>query len=378
MTPGGVMDDESRNPSPTKIAVGARYLAGLDGIRAFAVLFVLFFHVHPGEFPGGYTGVDIFFVLSGFLITGILVREWDRAGRVAFGRFYVRRALRLLPALLALAVLLCLAYAVVLPADERSDSILAVLAAVAYVTSPLAASGVDLGSMLHAWSLSVEEYFYLVWPLLLVVLLRWVGRRRAVIAVAAVSAIAIAYRLAAGFSDWSLERIYYAADTRAEQLLIGCLLAVVMIDRTFVPPMWVTMLGAAALCIFVVVPADTTASLYRHGGSTILALITATVIAGVVTHPMSRFGRFLSLRPLTWLGKRSYGVYLWHLPIIALVGRALPESVPTLPIVLVTTLVVAAFSFRYVEEPFLRMKGRFPSSRSQPSPDDARTVAAES
>ncbi len=373
------MDDESKQSLPAKIAVGARYLAGLDGVRAFAVLFVLFYHAYTGTFPGGFVGVDVFFVLSGFLITGILVREWDRAGRVAFGRFYARRALRLLPALFAIAVVFILAYLIFLPAGDRTDSILPVLAAVGYVTSPLAASSVDLAPWQHAWSLSVEEYFYLVWPLLLVVLLRWVGRRRLVVAVATITVIAVAYRIAAGLSDWTTDRIYYAADTRAEQLLIGCLLAVVMIDRRFAPPMWLTMIGAAVLCAFVVMSADVTAPLYRDGGSTIIALITATVIAGVVTHATSWFGRFLALRPLTWLGKRSYGVYLWHLPLLNFFDRTLPGAVPASLVGIAATFVIAALSFRYVEEPFLRMKGRFSSSSRTPaSPDDARTIAAQS
>ena len=134
-----------------------KYLRQLDGIRAVAVLSVVLFHTKVPFFANGYIGVDVFFVLSGYLITGILLDEFDRTDRIAFGRFYLRRALRLLPALLFLALALVTAYALLLPPEERRESLLPVLAAVGYATSPLAASGMDLGSMLHAWSLSVES-----------------------------------------------------------------------------------------------------------------------------------------------------------------------------------------------------------------------------
>jgi len=340
------------------------YLPQLDGLRAVAVLFVILFHTQSSWFPGGYIGVDLFFVLSGFLITGILVSEYDRTGRVALGAFYARRALRLLPALLFLALVLCVAYLVLVGPEQRERSIGAVLAAIAYATSPLAAAGVDLGSMLHAWSLSVEEYFYVVWPILLILLLRWVGRKRAIAAVAAVVAVAIGYRLIAALLGWPLERIYYAADTRAEQLLIGCLLALILVnwaDRR--PPAWLSVVSAVVLAAFVVTPGEVTAPFYRFGGSTFIAGAAALTIWGLVARSDGIMARSLAVSPMVWVGKRSYGIYLWHAPIAALIVLALPEWVPLLPADLVITLVVAALSFRYIETPFLKLKTHFGARR---------------
>ena len=245
-----------------------KYLRQLDGIRAVAVLSVVLFHTKVPFFANGYIGVDVFFVLSGYLITGILLDEFDRTDRIAFGRFYLRRALRLLPALLFLALALVTAYALLLPPEERRESLLPVLAAVGYATSPLAASGMDLGSMLHAWSLSVEEYFYFVLPVVLLIAVRAFGRRRILTVLAVIPLTAIAYRFAVAWTDWSTQRIYYAADTRAEQLLIGCLLAALLKDRAVRVPGAVAGCAAITLAGFVTAPAGTMTEVYRYGGST--------------------------------------------------------------------------------------------------------------
>ncbi len=360
---GGPQSD-APPPSPR----GSGYIPQLDGLRAIAVVFVILFHTQPQWFPGGYLGVDIFFVLSGFLITGILLREFDRTGRIAFGRFYVRRALRLLPALLLLAVVLCIAYLVVLSPDEREESILAVLAAVGYATSPLAAGGADMGSMLHAWSLSVEEYFYVLWPLGLIVILRLTRRSRAWIAVAGVTAAAVAYRLIVVFVGWPWERVYYAADTRSEQLLIGCLFAFLVADRRLRAKASLALPALLVLCLLVVVPQPILGPVYVYGGSTVIALIAAVLIASLVVTPARGVARLLSLKPFLWIGKRSYGIYLWHAPAAALIAMSLPEWVPLLPADIVLTFAIAAVSYRFVEQPFLRMKVRFGPRSARATP----------
>ncbi len=336
------------------------YRPALDGLRAVAIAAVVLFHDVVTWVPGGYIGVDVFFVLSGYLITGILLRETDLRGGVSFRNFYVRRALRLFPALLLLAGLLITAYLLLLDGADRRESVIAALAAVTYTSSPLAAAGYPLGSMLHAWSLSVEEYFYVVWPAVVVLVAR--ARRHRLAIVAGITVAAVAYRLGAALAGWDLERIYYAADTRAEQLLIGSLLAVVLARGTLPVRAWHGVVAAAALLAFAVTPADLTAPLYRYGGSTLVALAAATLVVLVVQRPDGAAARLLSTAPFTWVGKRSYGIYLWNPPIAALVGFALPQQVPALPVVLVLTVVIPALSYRFVEEPFLRMKDRFTTS----------------
>ncbi len=351
-----------------------KYLRQLDGIRAVAVLSVVLFHTKVPFFANGYIGVDVFFVLSGYLITGILLDEFDRTDRIAFGRFYLRRALRLLPALLFLALALVTAYALLLPPEERRESLLPVLAAVGYATSPLAASGMDLGSMLHAWSLSVEEYFYFVLPVVLLIAVRAFGRRRILTVLAVITLTAIAYRFAVAWTDWSTQRIYYAADTRAEQLLIGCLLAALLKDRAVRVPGAVAGCAAIALAGFVTAPAGTMTEVYRYGGSTVVALSSAAIIAYVATIGASPATRILATAPLWWIGVRSYAIYLWHPPVAALLARVAPDQLPVAPTVLVATLIIAGLSYRFIETPFLRLKDPRPTASVRHATGDTGTA----
>ncbi len=339
------------------MGVDRGYLPPLDGVRALAVVAVVLFHTLTPWFPGGGVGVDVFFVLSGFLITRILVAELDRTGRISFGTFYLRRALRLLPALLALAIPLTAAYLVLLDGDDRGESLFAVFAAVTYISSPLMAAGHHLGPLTHTWSLSVEEYFYVVWPLvLLLVTVR--ARRLRLPIIAAVAAFAVIYRLGVTLAGWSIERVYYAPDTRASALLIGCVLALVL-ARHRVPVRDVYALPAALfLTSFVVLPDTLTAPFYRYGGFLAVAVASTVIIAILVQSQQGPTAKMLGSGPLVWIGKRSYGIYLWNPPLSALAGFALPQSIPVIPVVLVLSFLVPAMSYRVVEIPFLRLKSR--------------------
>ena len=358
--------------SNTRVDPTFAYMPHLDGLRAIAVLAVVAFHARPNWFPGGYIGVDLFFVLSGFLITSILVREYDRSGRIDFRRFYIRRALRLFPALILVCVAVVAACWLLPGMALRRESVTGAIAAATYTSSVIMASEFrDLGWMVHTWSLAVEEYFYLAWPLILLAICRkW--RAHLVAAVAVLVGASISYRLLFAFSDSSMSRIAYALDTRSEQLLIGCLLAVSFSVFSRVPR-WLSWPCVVAIALFAIAPPDLTYMVYRFGGSTVIAVLVALTVAITSHHPSSGLGRVLRMAPLIWIGRRSYGIYLWNLPIVGM-AQVLPvgDSAQVL-IKLGLTFAIPAVSYRFVEQPFLAMKSKFETSDS----DRRRSLAAE-
>lgn len=357
MTPSGAAVASDRR-APDRPAEG--YAPCLDGVRAVAVLAIVAFHARSDLLPGAYIGVDLFFVMSGFLITGILLREIERTGRVGLGRFYLRRALRLGPALVVMCAIVGVGFWL-LPVTDREASLVGTAAALTYTSSPLAAAGVDLGWMVHTWSLSVEEYFYLVWPLALVYLAR---RRRPLLAITLLTAVAIGYRLvSAHTTGWSLARIAYAPDTRAEQLLIGCLLAVVLREGLLRVRSWHAALAALAFVAFTLLPGEIGAPLYRDGASTLIALASATLIAGLLQHPDQPLSRLAATPVLVWIGRRSYGIYLWNLPIVALVAATPLPGPASTAVKLALSFAIPAISFVLVEQPFLRLKDRYAARR---------------
>jgi peptidoglycan/LPS O-acetylase OafA/YrhL len=322
-------------------------------------LTVVGFHARAQWFPGGYIGVDIFFVMSGFLITKILLAERELKGYVSVRSFYVRRALRLLPALLLVCTAVTLAFLLMPGVTHRSATLLGALTALTYTSSiVLAADLSDLGWMIHTWSLSVEEYFYLVWPFLLIVGTAW-GARRWKTLVVSVTAAAIAYRfLAPAVFGWSVQRVAYAADTRAEQLFVGCSLAVLLSVARRKIPVWIVLLSGLSLAAMVLLPGRITSDLYLYGGSSLVAIMAAVVIAGLAQQPAGLLARLLALKPLIWIGQRSYGIYLWNLPIIAVIAATSLSENLQLVVKIALTFLVPAISYRWVERPFLRLKAR--------------------
>lgn len=347
------------------------YLPGLDGLRAFAVLVVLLYHASDiwAVLPGGFLGVEIFFVISGYLITALLLGEWRQHGRIDLASFWLRRARRLLPALFVLIVA-TLAYAVLLLPGEvamlRGDA----LASFAYITNwhfilsqKSYFATVGRPSLLqHLWSLAVEEQFYLLWPPLLAFgLRRWTGttvlRGILIGAVASALLMAILYQFTGDPS-----RVYYGTDTRAAGLLIGAALACVWIpsgDRQsrvswFVPPI-LDLVGLGALAALVWYCLRINAyqpGLYR-GGFAAVSLTTAVLIA-VAVHPRAHLGWLLDRRIMRWVGVRSYSIYLWHWPVFMLTRPQLDLPLtgwPLLALRLILTLLLSELSFRCVEMP---------------------------
>ena len=347
-----------------------RYIAGLDGLRAVAVLAVVLYHLNVGWASGGLLGVGVFFVLSGYLITDLLLAEREREGAIALGRFWLRRARRLLPALWVMLVVVTL-WIVFLDPSQLGGIRGALLAALLYFSnwwyafqhvSYFASFGAP-SPLGHLWSLAVEEQFYLVWPLLLILALRFVHRRWLLVGLVIAGALASAWAMAALFQPGSdPTRVYEGTDTRAFQLLIGASLAIVWPSRRLTGPLpalrrrGLDALGGLGLAVIVVMVMDTNEyqTLLYRGGMVILSLATVAVIAALA-HPAALLGRILGAPPLRWIGVRSYGIYLWHYPIIVLTTPVDSTPGPVLALLqLGATVAVAGLSWHFVEEPIRR------------------------
>jgi peptidoglycan/LPS O-acetylase OafA/YrhL len=346
-------------------------IPALDGLRGIAVLVVVIEHIETilvpgtvrvdaGPLRGAFLGVDIFFVLSGFLITCLLLGEQAERTRVRFGAFYRRRALRLLPALyvlLAVHVLYTLVTGLSLHLEWLS-----VRGALAYVSNwtwkwDWLQSAPGLG---HLWSLAVEEQFYLVWPVVLIVFLG-VRRRTATVAIVMVAGIAFIAVHRAMMWEHGVNWLFLSirTDTRADSLLVGALLAQLWVRgwrpsaRIVIPAAWV---ATALLAVFVTVARSTQAFLYL-GGFTLFAVCTATVILAA-SEGQWPGTRLLEIPSLRVVGRVSYGLYLWHMPLFYVVNRyGASWGAPAR--ILVAVPLAAAFTFaswRYVEQPFLRLK----------------------
>ena len=299
--------------------------------------------------------MDLFFVLSGFLITSILVGEHDTTGGIRLKRFYLRRALRLMPAFVSL-----LAFTTLLGFLSKShlgNSIEAGFFAVTYTMNWYRAfGGGHLWLLGHTWSLAIEEQFYLVWP---VALLAIKARHRALVVFTLICAV-IGWRCWMVAHGASTDRIYYGFDTRADALLIGCLLAV---SPGIFPKHGFACIVAISVIVLGSFQADRDGAFTQIIGMPAIALATAVLIAGLISGNV--FARLLSFPPLVFTGRISYGLYLWHLPIFNLFLAKFSQ--PPIAILLVLTYGVAVTSFFLIERPILRIKDRLATDSRQPS-----------
>ena len=364
------------------------YHAGLDGLRALAVGGVLLYHGGVSWAGGGFLGVEAFFVLSGFLITSLLVAEWRRTHTIALGAFWARRARRLLPALFLMVAVVGLYYAVAGPMDAVPDLKGAGLSTLLYTgnwhqistgTSYFAASG-PVSPLKHTWSLAIEEQFYLFWPVLLVGVFWLVRRRqprrhrdsggalRLLLALTILGALASVIDTAILYNGGKgLDRVYYGTDTRAASLLAGAALALALaLRRRGAAPLReagadadrARLLGAVAIAGLCAVLAamcfkDSSSGWLYPLGLAGVDLAVVLVITAVVLAPATLVARGLSATPLRVIGQISYGIYLWHFPLFlwldenstGLSGTAL------LCLRIAVTLVVSVLSFVFLEQP---------------------------
>lgn len=337
---------------------------GLDGLRAVAVLAVLGYHANISWLPGGFLGVDVFFVLSGFLITRLLLDEQALAGRIALGRFYARRALRLLPAL-ALLIIAVLVYARTRldPSQFRrawSDSVATTLYHMnwrqALTDRP------PYGRFDHAWSLGIEEQFYVLWPIALILASRRWGSRGVAVAAGLGALASYTDRVLLVLAGFPERRSYYALDSHADGLLAGATLAAVCVvlaergGRSVRLAGWVG--AGSALGIVFAFGRFSRGSLFVDWAGMLLleAFATAVIIDVIQRGPV---GRLLEAAPLVALGRISYGVYLWHWPVyLAITAGEITWEPALLAVRVGVTLALAAISWVLVERRALRLKQR--------------------
>jgi peptidoglycan/LPS O-acetylase OafA/YrhL len=348
------------------------YMPGIDAMRALAVLAVFGYHAGLDWMPGGFLGVDVFFVISGYLITSLLLREFRGTGHLEIGRFWLRRARRLLPAVGVLIAVAMVVSAIAEPdriGQIRSDA----LASLFYFANwHFIFDGTSYFDQFgrpslftHLWSLSVEEQFYLFWPLTFAAAMKLFGRGRLLLGVlaGAIGSVVLAWILFDPGHDAS--RIYYGTDTHAVGLLAGVALALVWSpveirlpshrSGALVGPILdaVGVIALGYLILSVVHVHDYDLALW-HGGYAWIAIATALLLAALA-HPAARLGGIIGRPALLWLGLRSYSFYLWHWPVLAMtrpgVDIALPRGI-LIPLQLIACLVLADLSYRFVELPF--------------------------
>jgi peptidoglycan/LPS O-acetylase OafA/YrhL len=396
------MTDAPRPAPPAVPRPGLRYLPGLDGLRALAVVAVMVYHADPEWLPGGFLGVEVFFVISGYLITLLLLVEHDATGRIDLGRFWIRRARRLLPALFLLLFLV-----LVVTSLFRASSLGRVrgdlIAGFAYVSNwyqiwtaqGYTAAG-DFAPLRHLWSLAVEEQFYLVWPLVMVALLRRRDRWTPALVAAWLFTIAILVSITVALlhhsgrigecavtpdAYWSIgsrclpiaDALYLSTITRSSGLLLGAALAFMwrpdalargQVRKDGALLDGVGVVGLATLAVLAwrlhFMTLDGADDVLFQGGFLFTDIATLVVIAAV-THPTARLGAVLGVLPLRWIGTRSYGLYLYHWPIYQLIRKVSGNrlSVEQFFVAMAITVVIAELSFQLLERPIRNGEMRF-------------------
>lgn len=358
------------------------YQPALDGLRAVAIIAVLLYHGQVGWVPGGFFGVDLFFVLSGYLITTLLLTEWQGRGGIDLKAFWARRARRLLPALFLMLAAVAVYAALLAPATTRARFRWDGLATLFYVANwrfavsrlPYFAQFGDPSPLTHMWSLGIEEQYYLVWPLLLAGLLGLAarraqqGRRTPVLSLVLLGALASALLMARLYQPGSdPSRVYYGTDTRAQALLLGGALAIALARRRRplprVPADTLGVAGLAGLGVMLLRVPDSASWIYRGGFALAAAASAAAVVAAVQPEGDGRVQELLSLAPLPAIGRISYGLYLWHWPVDVTLspGRTHLGTYPLLALRLAVTFAVALLSYFLLEQPIrqgaLRRRG---------------------
>ncbi|OUM42776.1 acyltransferase family protein [Arthrobacter sedimenti] len=357
-------------PSTARRTTKAAPRTDIQALRALAVSFVVVNHAAPDLLPGGYVGVDIFFVISGFLITKHLLGELERTGRIRFGSFYARRAARLLPAALVVSLVSLVTAWIVLPFSRWAGLAQETLAANFYVENwVLALKSVDYSAQTesastvqHYWSLSVEEQFYLVWPVLLVVTFTLARRqrihRRALLALVLGAVFVLSLLLCIHMTFASRNAAYFVTPVRAWEFAAGSLIAVqAMRNRSTLPATGRTLAGVAQVLGYAFILLSAVGFSERTLFPGYLALIpvvgTVLVIASGPASPSWSPNALLAARPVQFVGDVSYSLYLWHWPVLLLVPAGLGRELQPIDMafLLVGTLVLAFASKKLIEDP---------------------------
>ncbi|MHA3684300.1 acyltransferase family protein [Leucobacter sp. HY1908] len=351
------------NLTPT---ISTARFGGLDGLRAIAVGLVLVYHFFPQALPGGFLGVDIFFVISGFLITSLLIREKKKYGRVSLSGFWQRRARRLLPAL-ALVLLVCTSLAALVGGDLLVGIGRQLAGAATFVSNwVFVAAGSDYFTrdtpelFRNTWSLAIEEQFYILLPLVVLLLLRIIRRRTVALLFVAGGVASMVWMAALSLTDATASRVYFGSDTHAFGLILGAAMSIVVTRSgpAFAPRpraqlgyLAVALTGFGVLGALAIALPEGSALSFQGGFQ--LATLAALATVWAVTRPGAWIGRAIDIAPMRWVGERSYGLYLWHWPLLLIATAAFPAAAgwQVATVTLAVTLFCTALSYRYVEQP---------------------------
>ena len=348
-----------------------RYITGLDGIRAIAVIMVLAYHLKLALFKSGFLGVTVFFVLSGYLITGILISEVEEEGTIDLKNFWLRRIRRLVPAVMSMAVVIIFVSAVVnkiIFTKGCKDFLASVLGfnnwwQIFNKVSYFEAAGVP-SPFTHCWSLAIETQFYLIYPLILLGIYklaksRGEGRAKRGLLFAGVTLllalISVILMIVLFDPQQDASRVYYGTDTRAFSLLFGALLAILweyrMVPRRLSASVNMV-LGSVSFAVLLVmtIAINGSSNFWYRGGQFVGTILTVLVIYTVLGRK-TWLSRFLSNPVLKWIGDRSYSIYLWHYPIILLISKGIKASWWITLIEIVLSVVLAELSYRFIETP---------------------------
>jgi peptidoglycan/LPS O-acetylase OafA/YrhL len=341
------------------------YNPTLDGIRGVGVILVIL--CHANVFKGGYIGVDLFFVLSGYLISGLLLDEMDTAHTLNFKYFYMRRILRLVPALVAMISVVTIAMTLV--SSQKLYNLIDGLISLFYLSDITRALNMNRPNWLaHTWSLAVEEQFYLLWPITLLYLYRRWGRspRVGVICLGVAAAVMI-YRPVLHACGATFERLYYALDTRADGLMIGAAIAVL---APFIPlkhtSMWKCI---STLLLLLLIGFSACGNIFQDAlcwyGFSLISIGGGLLLLGLTQLPPFWLISLLRMKWLVWIGRISYGLYLWHAPLMSYL--LLERHMKAWQIALIgipVSFALAIISYYLIEIPFLRLKKRYRGGRS--------------
>lgn len=338
------------------------YLVALDGIRGIAILSVLLFHYRVPYILGGFYGVDIFFVLSGFLITSILLKELAASGTLSFKNFYIRRILRLFPAL----CLMLLLYGILAFFFAKNPSRHYVDMAIVFFYLSNWTRAFDLkhpAEMGHTWSLSIEEQFYLVWPTIMYHAYKRLAIKGLFAVVLALAALATLNRIVL-VPFVTYDRLYNGFDTRVDTILYGCLLGILFFWKkdTWCPAVVkkiVPYVGWGGITLNLFIGHVYAQQTYWYG-MFMVAISSCCLIFAAVMAVESKTKQVLSTPLLVWFGKRSYGLYLWHYTINSIL-KIDQHGLSRTVLSLLMTFLLTEFSYRFVERPCMSFKGRFAS-----------------
>ena len=365
----------TKPPNAPAVKAGSRFRPDIQGLRAVAVGLVLLYHAGLTLFPGGYVGVDVFFVISGFLITGMLVRQAEERGRIDLADFYARRIRRILPAATVVLAFVAIVTLLVLPRTRWDDIGVQIIASAFYLVNWVLADGTDYlnaeeaaSPIQHFWTLAVEEQFYILWPALLVGLL-WLASRRQrsrtgeqtaniqrYLQVGVALAIIPSFIWSIYYTDANPAPAYFVTTTRLWEIAIGAAIAIFAVQLQKIPhTLGYVLQGGGLLAILAAGLFYTSATPFPGYAALLPTLGAAAVIIGGMSGRATKgFARVLNVRPMRWIGDLSYSLYLWHWPLLVFAAYLADGDLPVGYGLLIVALAIIPswLSYRYIEEPF--------------------------